>query len=66
MSQICSKMITFLFSAYIGGHFCYHNNSFQINIRLLHLGYCSNKLMGGERGGGGEGGGGKIVFNARS
>ena len=27
MSQICSKMAIFLFSAYFGGHFCYHGNS---------------------------------------
>ena len=24
--SICSKMATFLFSAYFGGHFCYHSN----------------------------------------
>ena len=26
MSQICSKMAIFLFSAYFGGRFCYHSN----------------------------------------
>ena len=41
MSQICSKMVTFLFLAYYSGHFCYHSNGkSQINTRLLHLGYC--------------------------
>ena len=46
MSQICSKMAIFLFSAYFGGHFCYHSNrKSQINTRTLHFGYCSNKLM---------------------
>ena len=45
MSQICSKMTNFLFSAYFGGHFCYHSNDkCQINTGLLYLGYCSNKL----------------------
>ena len=45
MSQICSKMANFLFSAYFGGHFCYHSNGkSQINTRVLHFGYCSNKL----------------------
>ena len=46
MSQICSKMVNFLFSAYFDGHFCYHSNGkSQINARLLHFGYCSNKFM---------------------
>ena len=36
----------FLFSAYFGGHFCYHSNrKSRINARLLHFGYCSNKLI---------------------
>ena len=26
MSQLCSKMANFLFSAYFGGHLCYHSN----------------------------------------
>ena len=44
MSLICSKMVNFLFSAYFGGHFCYHNNGkSQINTRHLHLSYCSIK-----------------------
>ena len=39
-------MATFLFSAYFGSHFCYHSNSKnRINYRLLHLGYCFNKLI---------------------
>ena len=46
MSQICSKIANFLFSAYFGGHFCYHSNGkSQINTRYLHFGYCSNKLI---------------------
>ena len=46
MSQICSKMVIFLFSAYFGGHFCYNNNrKSQINTSPLHFGYCSNKLI---------------------
>ena len=45
MSQICSKMVIFLFSAYFGGHFCYHSNrKSRINTRPLHFGYCSNKM----------------------
>ena len=32
MSQICSKMVKFLYSAYFGGHLCYHTNvKSQIN-----------------------------------
>ena len=47
MSQICPKMATFLFSAFFGSHICYHSNGkSQINTRLLHLGYWSNKLIG--------------------
>ena len=39
-------MVNFLFSAYFGGHFCYHSNGkSQSNWRLLHIGYCSNKLI---------------------
>ena len=46
MSKICSKMAIFLFLAYFGGHFCYHSNhKSRINARLLHFGYCSNKLI---------------------
>ena len=26
MSQICSRMVTFIFSAYFGSHFYYYNN----------------------------------------
>ena len=26
MSQICSKMANFLFTAYFDDHFCYHSN----------------------------------------
>ena len=40
MSQFCSKMAIFLFSAYFGGHFCYYSNrKSQINAGLLHFGY---------------------------
>ena len=36
----------FPISAYFGDHFCYHNKGKSlINTRLLHLGYCSNKLI---------------------
>ena len=46
MSQICSKMACFLISAYFGGHFCYHSNcKSRINAKILHFGYCSNKLI---------------------
>ena len=46
MSQICSKMVIFLFSAYFGGHFCYHSNcKSRIYTRTLHFGCCSNKLI---------------------
>ena len=39
-------MANFLFSAYFGGHFCYHSNSkSQSNLRLLHFDYCSNKTI---------------------
>ena len=35
MSQICSKMVTFLFSPYFGSHFCYHSKvKSWINTRL--------------------------------
>ena len=55
MSQICSKMAIFLFSNYIGGHFCYHSNcKSQINARLLHIGYCFNKLIQKKFVGGGQ------------
>ena len=38
-------MVSFLFSAYFDSHFCYHSNDeSQINTRILHLGYCINKL----------------------
>ena len=30
LNQICSKMVTFLFSAYFGGHFCYHSNGKKV------------------------------------
>ena len=60
MSQTCSKLVN---SAFFGGHFCYHSNSkSQINTRLLHLSYCSNKVIkknlvfSGLIGGGGGGG----------
>ena len=40
------KCLKALFSAYFGSHFCYHSNGKnRINPRLLHLGYCSNKLI---------------------
>ena len=46
MSQICSKTVIFLFSAYFGGLFCYHSNrKSRINTRPLHFGYCSNELI---------------------
>ena len=39
MSQICSKIDTFLSSAYFGCHFCYHSNGKnQINTGLFLLG----------------------------
>ena len=39
-------MVSFLFSAYFGGHFCYHSNDkSKSNLRLLHFGYCSNKPL---------------------
>ena len=45
MFQIYSKMASLLFSAYFDNNFCYQSNSKnQINTRLSHLGYCSNKL----------------------
>ena len=44
--KVCSKMVTFLFSAYCGGHFCYHINvESRINTRILHFDYCFNKLI---------------------
>ena len=44
--SVCSKMVNFLFSAYFDGHFCYHSKvKSQTNIRLIHLGHCSNKLV---------------------
>ena len=46
MSQICSKMVIFLFPAYFGGHFCYHSNCKSRNNTIrLHPGYCSHKLI---------------------
>ena len=46
MSQICSKTVIFLFSAYFGGLFCYHSNGkSRINTRPLQFGYCSNELI---------------------
>ena len=40
------KKVTFLFSACFGGHICNHSNgNSHINSRLLHLDYCSNKLI---------------------
>ena len=46
MSQICSKMVIFLFSVYFGGHFCYHSNGkSQIDTRLVHLRYYSSELI---------------------
>ena len=44
--QICAKMVTFLCSAYLGGHFYFHSKGKnQFNIRLLHLDNCYNKLI---------------------
>ena len=44
-SQFCAKMVHFLFSAYFGGGVCYHSNGkSQSNLKLLHFGYCFNKL----------------------
>ena len=41
-SQILLKMVTVLFPDY----FCYHSNGkHQISTTLLHLGYCSNKVI---------------------
>ena len=40
------KKANFLFSASFGGHFCYHSNcNSRMNSRLLHFGYCSNKII---------------------
>ena len=34
------------FQPFFGGHFCYHSNGkSQSNLKLLHFGYCSNKLI---------------------
>ena len=45
MSLNLLQMVTFLFTAYFGSHFCYHGNGKNwINPRILHLAYCSNKL----------------------
>ena len=39
-------MVNFPFSDYFSRHFGYHSNGkSQINTRLLHLGYASNKLI---------------------
>ena len=75
-SQFCAKMVHFLFSAYFGGRVCYHSNGkSQSNLKLLHFGYCFNKLkrkIGKKKQFlyfsliGGGGGGAKIFFNARS
>ena len=49
MSQICTKMVNFLFQAYFVRHFCYHSNSkSKIKANILHLGYSSNKPIGCE------------------
>ena len=38
----------FPFSAFFGGHVCYHGDrTSQINTRLFNLVYCSNKLIRG-------------------
>ena len=43
MSQLCSKMVTFLFPVYFGGHFCYHCkgqrqiNTFKISSEIFLL-----------------------------
>ena len=34
-SQICSKMVNFLCSAYFGGHFCYHSQAFKRALLFL-------------------------------
>ena len=45
-SHVFSKMVNFLFSAYFSEHFCYHTNcKSQSNMKLLHFGYCSNRLI---------------------
>ena len=45
-----SKMVTVLFPDYFGSYFCYHyHGKRQINTRLLHLGFCSNKEEIGEK-----------------
>ena len=41
MSQICSEMVTYLF----GDNFVTIAMVCQINTKLLHFGYCSNKLI---------------------
>ena len=46
MSQTFSKMVIFIFSTDFGGDFYYQRNAkSHIETRLLHLGYCSNKLI---------------------
>ena len=61
--------------SYFGGHFCYHSNGkCRINTRVLHFGYCSNKLIKRNYwkatfivfGLIGEGGGAKELLNACS
>ena len=37
MSQMCSKMVIFLFSAYFDGHFCYHSNNKSNYYQTLTL-----------------------------
>ena len=42
--KFAPKWSVSIFSLF-NGHFCYHSNSkSQTNIRLIHLGQCSNKL----------------------
>ena len=39
-------MVNFLFSTYFDGHFYYHSNrQSHSNLRILHFGYSSNKLI---------------------
>ena len=50
MSQICSKMVNSLFSAYFGGHLCYHSKGKgQINPILTLNAHSSLFSQSGDR-----------------
>ena len=47
ISVKCLKFAPKWSFSYFGDHFCYYSNGkSQMNTRLLHLGYCSNTLIG--------------------